>query len=120
MTEKHAAADRDSLLAMHAVELVRLERRLAIAEEDAMRLRAAVGRQSLQIIVLEAAAAERERLIFDLRSEIEKGAVERHNLEIAVAADQIALHDAFAQRDRARSSEAAAKVRLGELQAEAS
>jgi DNA repair exonuclease SbcCD ATPase subunit len=120
ITEKQAAADRDSLLAMHAVELVRLEQRFAVVEDDAMRLRAAVGRQSAQIIVLEADAAERERIIFDIRSEIDKGVVERHNLEIAVAAGQISLHDAFAQRDRARSNEAAAKVRLGELEAEAS
>jgi len=120
MTEKHAAADRDSLLAVHAVELVRLEHRLAVAEDDAMRLRAAIGRQSVQLIILQADAAERERVIFDMRSEIDKGAVQRHNLEIAVAAGQIALQDAFAQRDRARSIEATAKVRLGELEAEAS
>jgi len=120
MTEKHAAADRDSLLAMHAVELVRLEHRLAVAEDDAMRLRVAVGRQSVQIIVLEADAAERERVIFDTRSEADKAVAERHNLESAVAAGQIALHDVLAQRDRARSNETAAKVRLGELEAEAS
>ncbi len=85
-----------------------------------MRLRVAVGRQSVQIIVLEADAAERERVIFDTRSEADKAVVERHNLEIAVAAGQIALHDVLAQRDRARSNETAAKVRLGELEAEAS
>jgi chromosome segregation ATPase len=120
MTEKHAAADRDSLLAMHAVERARLEHRLAVAEDDAMRLRAAVGRQSVQILVLEADAAQRERVIFDMRSEVDKGVAERHNLEVAVAAGQITLHDAFAQRDRARTNEANAKVRLGELEAEAS
>ena len=120
MTERHAAADRDSLLAMHAVELVRLEHRLAVAEDDAMRLRVAVGRQSVQVIVLEADAAERERVIFDTRSEADKVLVERDNLKIAVAAGQIALHDVLAQRDRARSNETAAKVRLGELEAEAS
>lgn len=120
MTERHAAADRDSLLAMHAVELVRLEHRLTVAEDDAMRLRVAVGRQSVQVIVLEADAAERERVIFDTRSEADKVLVERDNLKIAVAAGQIALHDVLAQRDRARSNETAAKVRLGELEAEAS
>jgi len=120
MTEKHAAADRDFLIAMHAVERVRLEHRLAVAEDDAMRLRAAVGRQSVQILVLEADAAQRERVIFDMRSEVDKGVAERHNLEVALAAGQITLHDAFAQRDRARTNEANAKVRLGELEAEAS
>ncbi len=59
-------------------------------------------------------------LSFDTRLEADKAVVERHNLEIAVAAGQIALHDVLAQRDRARSNEAAAKVRLGELEAEAS
>jgi chromosome segregation ATPase len=120
MTDKLAAAEADSLLAMHAVELVRLEQRLAAAQDDAMGLRVKVGRQSVQISALESDAAEREGVIFEVRSEMDKCAAECRNLETAMAASQITLLDAFAQRDRAQSSEAAAKVRLGELESEAS
>lgn len=119
MTEKHAVADRDSLLAIHAVELVRLEHRLANAEDETMRQRAAIGRQSVQIVVLEVDAAERERLIIDMRSQIENRVVEQHDLEVAVAAGQVALHDAFSQRDRAQINEEAARLRCAELEAEA-
>ena len=118
LTEKHAAADRDALRAAHAVELARLNHRLAIAENDAMALRATVGRQTVQIIALEAAAAERERVIFDIRSEMDKRVAEHSNREMAAAASWIALHDLFAQRDRARSQESGAKARLSELEAE--
>ncbi len=85
-----------------------------------MGLRVKVGRQSLRIAALESDAAEREGVIFEMRSEMDKGAAERRDHEIAMAASQFAVQDAFAQRDRAQSNEAAAKARLGELEAEAS
>ncbi len=117
-TDKLAAAAADSLLATHAVELVRLEQRVAAAQHDAMDLRVRAGRQSVQISALESDAAEREGVIFEMRSELDKRAAECRNLESAMAASQVALQDAFAQRDRAQSSDAAG--RLGELEAEAS
>jgi DNA repair exonuclease SbcCD ATPase subunit len=117
-TDKLAAAAADSLLATHAVELVRLEHRVAAAQHDAMDLRVKVGRQSVQISALESDVAERDGVIFEMRSELDKRAAECRNLESAMAASQVALRDAFAQRDRAENSEAA--DRLGELEAEAS
>ncbi|HZZ61154.1 MAG TPA: hypothetical protein VFE63_08280 [Roseiarcus sp.] len=117
-TDKLAAGEADSLLAMHAVELVRLEQRLDAAQNDAMDLRVKVGRQSVQITALRSDVAEREGVIFEMRSELDKRAAECRNLESAMAASQIALQDAFAQRDRAESNETVG--RLGELEAEAS
>lgn len=117
-SDKLAAAEADSLLAVHAVELVRLEQRLDGAQNDAMDLRVKVGRQSVQISALKSDVAEREGVIFEMRSELDKRAADCRNLESAMAASQIALQDAFAQRDRAKSDVSAG--RLVELEAEAS
>ncbi len=120
MTEERAAADRDVLLAAHAVELARLERRLAIAEDNAAGLRAITGRQWVRMITLETDAAERESVIFDMRSELDREAAERRSFLAAVTTDQIALHDAFIQRDRARDLQVDTAARVGQLMAEAS
>jgi hypothetical protein len=118
-TERQAAADRDALVAMHAVEQMRLEHRIALAEETAATLRAAGGRQAARLIALEADTTDREGVVFDHLAEISKISAERSELEVAMSASQIALHDAFAQRDRAQVCEAAAKTRQDELAAEA-
>ena len=60
------------------------------------------------------------RAVFDQRAEIERAALARRDLEVALAASQIALHDALAQRDRARIVEGLAAVRQSELETEAS
>ena len=118
-TQKYAAVDRDSVLAAQAVGLARLAHQLSVAENDSMELRATVGRQAVRLAALNAKVAEDEHAIFDLRSELDKVLVERHVREAALATAQLALHDAFAQRDRAIGSEAAASARLAELDAEA-
>ncbi len=120
ITEKQAIAERDALRAVHAVEQVRLERRLALAKDVSMGLRAEVGRQSVKIIALEADATEHKRVIIGQRAEIDRGASERRDLEVALAASQRALHDAVAQRDRVQVVEATARARQSELEAEAS
>ena len=119
-TETGAAASIDSLLAVHAVELARLQHRLAIAEDDARSLRTMVGRQSVQEIMLKAHTSDLERSMFDLRLALDRMEAERASLKVASAALQVALHDAFAQRDKARSHEAASQDRVNELMAEAS
>ncbi len=120
VTEKQAIAERDALRAVHAVEQVRLEHRLAVAEETVMELRSAEGRLRAKLTELEADGAESLRAVFDQRAEIERGALAWRDLEVALAASQIALHDALAQRDRARIVEGAAAVRQSELETEAS
>lgn len=120
VTEKQAIAERDALRAVYAVEQVRLEHRLAVAEEAAMELRSAEGRLRAKLIELEADRAESLGAVFDQRADIERAALARRDLEVALAASQIALHDALAQRDRARIVEGLAAVRQSELETEAS
>src|SRR5271166_5740243 len=103
VTEKQAIAERDALRAVHAVEQVRLEHRLAVAEEAAMELRSAEGRLRAKLIELEADRAESLGAVFDQRVDIERAALARRDLEVALAASQIALHDALAQRERTRN-----------------
>ena len=117
-TEKQAAAERDALRAQYAVEYVSLERRAALAEERAHVLRAELGRHLARIAAIESTKAGHDAEVFDLRGEIERLRGEGKNLEVALAASQIELHDAFAQRDRAMIAEARAMERAGELEAE--
>ena len=72
------------------------------------------------IIKMEADAAERESVIFDMRSELDRQAAQRSGLVTALTADQITLHDAFSRLDRTRDIHTANMSRVGELMAEAS
>jgi hypothetical protein len=119
-TEKQAIAERDALRAQYAVEQARLERRSGLAEEAAIRLRAEVGRQSVKVIAQDAELKQRLSVSSEQRSEIDRLAAERRDLDGALGASQIALHDVFAQRDRAQDAEAAALARQNALEAEAS
>ena len=55
LSEAQAIADRDALRAQHAIEIVRLERRLRAAEEAAAARKVEVGRQLLRLVALEEA-----------------------------------------------------------------
>jgi chromosome segregation ATPase len=119
-TEKQAMAERDALRALHAVEYVRLVRRLAQAEDVSTALRAEVGRQSVQLFALKADFGALDSELSEQRAENERTARRAHDLEATVAASQIALHDVFGQRDRALAAEAAANARETERDAETS
>jgi chromosome segregation ATPase len=118
--EKYVAGSTDALLAKHAVETVRLEHKFATAEDDSMRLRAILGRQSTQIAILHADVEDRERAIFNIRSELDEGIARHRNLEAAMAASEIILYDAFAQRDHALNNGDAGRFRVAELETEVS
>ena len=120
ISEKQAIAERDALRAQHAVEQVRLERRMALAEEASIALRSELGRQTVKVITLEADAAEHKSFDFDRRKQIEELSAERRDLEVALGASESVLHDVVVQRDRAGAAEAAAASRQTELEAEAS
>ena len=120
LSEKQAIAERDALRAQHAVDQVRLERRLTLAEEASIALRSELGRQSVKVITLEADATEHKSVDFDRQKQIEELSAERRDLEVALGASEIALHDLAFQRDRAGAAEAAAISRQIELEAEAS
>jgi hypothetical protein len=120
ISEKQAIAERDALRAQHAVDQVRLERRLVLAEEASIGLRSELGRQSVKIITLEADATEQSSLDFDRRRQIEALRFESHDREVALGASESALRDLAAQRDRADVAEATAIARQIDLEAEAS
>ena len=119
-TETQAIADRDALRAQYAVDHARLERRLGLAEDAAIHLRAEVGRHSVKVIALEADLKEKLSVSSEQREEIDRLAAEGRELDAALGASQIALNDVFSQRDRALAAEAAALARKNALEAEAS
>ena len=119
-TETQAIADRDALRAQYAVDHARLERRLGLAEDAAIHLRAEVGRHSVKVIALEADLKEKRSVSSEQREEIDRLAAECRELDAALGASQIALNDVFSQRDRALAAEAAALARKNALEAEAS
>jgi hypothetical protein len=119
ISERQAIAERDALRAEHAVERVRLERRVDLAEEAAVGHRAEIGRQLVKIAILEADAAQHRSFDFDRRAEIGELTSECRALEAGLGASQIAIHDLMAQRDRAAAAEAAAISLQNELEAEA-
>ena len=57
LSEGQAIADRDALRAQHAIEIVRLERRLRAAEEAVAERKVEVGRQFVRLIALEETTA---------------------------------------------------------------
>jgi hypothetical protein len=120
VTEKQAIADADALRAQHAVERARIERKLARAEEQSAGLRVAVGRQAGEIIRLKSDVAGLDSELYDRRAEGEKLASQGRELRATVGATQMALDDAFVQRDRASAAQDAAGARASELEAEAS
>jgi len=116
--ERQAIAAADALRAEHAVEQVRTERKLARAEERRLGLEVAVGRQSSEIIRLRNDVADLSGELHDRRAELETLASHARDLEATAGASEIALHDAFAQRDRAAAAGDGAVARAAELEAE--
>jgi hypothetical protein len=57
LSEAQAIADRDALRAQHAIEIVRLERRLRAAEEAVAVQKVEAGRQFVRLVALEEAAS---------------------------------------------------------------
>ena len=53
LSEEQAVADRDALRALHAIEIVRIERRLRTAEEAVATRKVEIGRQLLRLVALE-------------------------------------------------------------------
>jgi hypothetical protein len=120
LSERQAIAERDALRAEHAVAEARLERRMTLAEEAAIVARAELGHKSVRVVTLEADAAEQSSVDFDRRARIEALEAQCRDLEVAMGASQIAIHDLVAQRDKADAAEAEASARQIELEAEAS
>ena len=119
-TERQAIADADALRALHAVERVRLERSLALAEKTSAELRVAVGRQSVEILRLTNEVADLSGQLYDRRAENDRLASQARDLRATAGAIELALNDAFTQRDRVSAAREAAEARAVDLDGEAS
>jgi DNA repair exonuclease SbcCD ATPase subunit len=114
LSEAQAIADRDALRAQHAIEIVRLERRLRAAEEAVAARKVEVGRQLLRLVALEDESATGV-------GDLEAARREANELRGQLGAVQNALADIDVQRDRVEArlddSETLAEERRGEIAA---
>jgi hypothetical protein len=114
LSEAQAIADRDALRAQHAIEIVRLERRLRAAEEAAAARKIEVGRQLLRLIALEDATTTGV-------GDLEAAQREANALRGDLGAAQSVLAEFDLQRRRAETrldaSETLAEERRGEIAA---
>jgi chromosome segregation ATPase len=94
LSEAQAIADRDAMRAQHALDIHRIERRLAATQEDLSTRRAELGRQLTRIVMLEESTVHHG-------DELQAALRESEELLAALGATQLALHDLSAQRDRA-------------------
>ena len=112
LSEAQAIADRDALRAQHAIEIVRLERRLRAAEEAAATRKVEAGRQLVRLIALEEAATTGV-------GDLEAARREVNELRGQLGAVQNALADIDVHRDRVEArledSQTLAEERRGEI-----
>ncbi|MGA2493210.1 MAG: hypothetical protein ABSF67_09695 [Roseiarcus sp.] len=112
LSEAQAIADRDALRAQHAIEIVRLERRLRAAEEAVAACKVEIGRQFVRLIALEEAATTGV-------GDLEAARWEANELRGELGAVQCALADIDVQRDhvetRLEYAETLAEERRGEI-----
>ena len=114
LSEAQAIADRDALRAQHAIEIVRLERRLRAAEEAVAARKVELGRQRARLIALEEAT---KMGVGDL----EAARFEANALRGELGTAQSVLAEFDAQRRRVEAqlddSETLAEERRGEIAA---
>lgn len=100
----------------HAVEVVKLERRLELIETDRALGKAEIGRQAGRIADLEALSQNRAEEIELQRSEISALSVEARELRVQLGAQEIALLDLTHQRDIAIQEFSRARARIMEME----
>jgi chromosome segregation ATPase len=112
LSEAQAIADRDALRAQHAIEIVRLERRLRVAEEAAAARKVEVGRQFARIIALQEAKTTGV-------GDLEAARFEANALRGELGTAQSVLAELDVQRRRVEArlddSETLAEERRGEI-----
>ncbi len=112
LSEAQAIADRDALRAQHAIEIVRLERRLRAAEEAVATRKVEAGRQLVRLIALEEAATTGG-------GDLEAARWEANALHGELGAAQSVLAELDVQRRRVEArledSETLAEERRGEI-----
>jgi len=112
LSEAQSIADRDALRAQHAIEIVRLERRLRAADEAAATNRVQASRLTVKLLALQDATATGV-------SDLEAARRDAEELRGALGAAQTALADLDRQRHRVEAklddSETLAEERRAEI-----
>jgi chromosome segregation ATPase len=116
LSETQARAERDALRGQHAVETVRLERRLSAKENERAIAMVQVGRQTDQILQLQEDLAERSEEVARQRTEIADLQREAVEMRAHHAAQEIGLRDLETQRDAAHGDHSHAVRRADELE----
>jgi hypothetical protein len=116
LSEAQARADRDALRGQHAIETLRLERRIAAAETERAIRMADLGRHASRIVALEDVTAERAAEIARQREELAGQAAEIRDLSVQTAAQNVALRDLESQRDDSDLELAVARSRMADLE----
>ncbi len=116
LSETQARAERDALRGQHAVEIVRLERRVAAAHWDRAVAKADLGRQSRRVVELDDLVRARAVDVDAQAERIEALIASESELRAENSAREIAMRDLTAQRDRATAADERAQSRVGELE----
>ena len=116
LSESQARAERDALRAVQAVEIVKMEKKLAAADWDRAVARADLGREIVRLDKLTASLGELDE---EVRERDERVALLEAELRLAEAesgARDTALWDMTGQRDAAQLRLAAARASIAEQQ----
>ena len=112
LSEAQAVADRDALRAQHAIEIVRLERRLRAADEAVAIRKVEIGRQFLRLVALEESTTNHA-------GDLEAARRDANGLRGELGAVQLALADVDNQKRRVEQqlgdSETLAEERRAEI-----
>ena len=116
LSETQARAERDALRGQHAVEVVRLERRIGAVEEDRAAAKVRISRQAERILQLQEDLAANAEEIVRQREEIASLHREAVELRAHHGAQEIGLRDLEFQRETALGSHEQAVKRANELE----
>jgi chromosome segregation ATPase len=116
LSEIQARAERDALRGQHAVEMVRLERRLRAFEDERAAAKTQDSRQVERILQIQDELAQNSEEI--MRSHAEIGELRREAVELRAhqGAQEIGLRDLEFQRDAAAGDHGRALRRANELE----
>ena len=118
LTETQARAERDALRGQHAVDIVRLERRLAASQWDRALAKAEGGRQATRLVALDDLVKSKSEDIANQERQIHQLSQDVDALATETGAREIAMFDVLRQRDLAAEAYDRARARIAELETE--
>ena len=118
LTEAQARAERDALRAVQAVEIVKMEKKLAAAEWDRAVARAELGRQAIRVHTLGASMGDLGEEIRRRDARVEDLEAAQRSAEAEIGAREAALWDMAGQRDAAQARLVAARAALAAHEAQ--